>query len=39
MNSKSDNIELMINDKADGVIEELFKSVLSASNINGRYLV
>ena len=24
---KSDNIEIMINDEADGVIEELFKSL------------
>ena len=28
MHSKSDNIEIMINDKADGVIEELFQSIL-----------
>ena len=26
MHSKSDNIEIVINDKADEVIEELFKS-------------
>ena len=29
MYSKSDNIEIMINDKADEVIEELFQSLLS----------
>ena len=28
MYSKSDNIEIMINDKADEVIEELFQSLL-----------
>ena len=28
MHSKSDNIELMINDKADEVIEQLFQSLL-----------
>ena len=28
MHSKSDNIEIMINDKADEVIGELFKSLL-----------
>ena len=28
MHSKSDNIEIMINDKADEVIEELFQSIL-----------
>ena len=27
--SKSDSIEIMINDKADEVIEELFQSILS----------
>ena len=27
MHSKSDNIEIMINDEADKVIEELFKSL------------
>ena len=27
MQSKSDNIEIMINDEADEVIEELFKSL------------
>ena len=27
MHSKSDNIETMINDKADGVIAELFQSL------------
>ena len=26
MHSKSDNIEIMINDKADEIIEELFQS-------------
>ena len=29
MHSKSDNIEIMINYKADEVIEELFQSLLS----------
>ena len=29
MYSKSDNIEITINDKADEVIEELFQSLLS----------
>ena len=29
MHSKSDNIEIMIDDKADEVIEELFKSLLN----------
>ena len=29
INSKSNNIETMINDKADEVIEELFQSLLS----------
>ena len=29
MHSKSDNIEIMINDEADEVIEELFKSLLN----------
>ena len=28
MHSKNDNIEIMINDKADEVIKELFKSIL-----------
>ena len=28
--SKSDSIEIMINDKADEVIEELFQSILSS---------
>ena len=31
--SKSDDIEIMINDKADEVIEELFKSLLSRYQI------
>ena len=29
MHSKSDSIEIMVNDKADGVTEELFQSLLS----------
>ena len=29
MHSKSDNIEIMINDEADEVMEELFKSLLN----------
>ena len=33
MHSKSDNIEIMINDKADEVIEELFQSLLSRYQI------
>ena len=34
MHSKSDNIEIMINDKADEVIEEPIQSLLSS--INGK---
>ena len=30
MHSNSDNIEIMINDKADEVTEELFQSLLSS---------
>ena len=33
MHSKIDNIEIMINDKADEVIEELFQSFLSRNQI------
>ena len=33
MHSKSDNIEIMINDKADEFIEELFQSFLSRYQI------
>ena len=33
MHSGSDNIELMINDKEDEVIEELFQSILSRYQI------
>ena len=33
MHSKSDKIEIMINDKADEVIEELFQSFLSRYQI------
>ena len=33
MRSKSDNIEIMISDKADEVIEELFQSLLSRYQI------
>ena len=33
MHSKSDNIEIMINYKADEVIEELFQSLLSRYQI------
>ena len=29
MDSKSDNMEIMINDKADEVVEELFESLLN----------
>ena len=29
MHSKSDNIEIMINDEADEVIEKLFRSLLN----------
>ena len=33
MHSKSDNIEILINDKADEVIEEIFQSLLSRYQI------
>ena len=33
MHSKSDNIEIMINNKADEVIDELFQSLLSRYQI------
>ena len=33
MHSKSDNIETMINDKADEVIEEVFQPLLSRHQI------
>ena len=33
MHSKSDNIEIMINNKADEVIDELFQSLLSMYQI------
>ena len=33
MHSRSDNIELMINDREDDVIEELFQSILSRYQI------
>ena len=33
MPSKCDNIEIMINDKGDGVIEELFQPLLSRYQI------
>ena len=33
MHAKSDKIEIMINDKADGVIEELFQSLVSRYQI------
>ena len=33
MHSESDNIELMMNDKADEIIEELFQSLLSRYQI------
>ena len=33
MHSKSDNIEIMINDEADEVIEELFKSLIKNPQI------
>ena len=39
MHSKSDNIEIMINDKADEVIEKPFEPLLNGSqigNINER---
>ena len=29
MHSRSDNIEIMINDEADEVVEKLFKSLLN----------
>ena len=34
MHSKSDNIEIMINDEADEVIKELFSSLKNRSQIN-----
>ena len=34
MHSKSDNKEIMINDKADEVIEKLFKSLLNGFKNN-----
>ena len=34
MLSKSDNLEIMISDKADEVIEELFKSLLNTYQSN-----
>ena len=34
MHSKSDNIEIMINDEADEVIKELFGSLKNRSQIN-----
>ena len=33
MHSKSDNIEIMINDKADEVVEEILQSLLSRYQI------
>ena len=33
MHSRSDNIEIMMNDKADEVMEELFQSLLSRYQI------
>ena len=33
MHSKSDNIEIMINDETDEIIEELFQSLLSRHQI------
>ena len=33
MDSKSDNIEIMINDKADEVVEEILQSLLSRYQI------
>ena len=33
INSKGDNIEIMINDKADEIIEECFQSLLSRYQI------
>ena len=33
MHSKSDNVEIMMSDKADEVIEELFQSLLSRYQI------
>ena len=33
MHSKSDNIEIMINDKEDEVIKKLFQSILSRYQI------
>ena len=36
MHSKSDNMEIMINDKADEVIEELFQSLFSRYQIESQ---
>ena len=39
MHSKSDNNEIMINDKADEVLEELFESVLNRFQDNLEKLI
>ena len=39
MLSKSDNLEIMISDKADEVIEELFKSLLNTYQSNLEKLI
>ena len=39
MHSKSDNKEIMINDKADEVLEELFESVLNRFQDNLEKLI
>ena len=36
IHSKSDNIEIMINDKADEVTEELFESLETLVNTTGK---
>ena len=36
MHSKSDNIEIMINDKADEVTEEFFESLETLVNTTGK---
>ena len=39
MHSKSDSIEIMVNDTADEVIEELFQSIISMHQIELKTLI
>ena len=39
MHSKSDSIEIMVNDTADEVIEELFQSIISMHQIKLKTLI